>query len=159
MWAIQVRDRCRALFGVYHTDITLSVLRLSACSNMQGPTCPYDRLAAGAQCVVSGFWDVHGRTEEAREFEVVRLPSDNDRAAWHAFCFGRQPSVHHINRAPEAGAVARVGADVRMLVNRDPDDSQGQQPSLPVLLSMDSVRPSHSQKHISSTEIILALFR
>ena len=74
-------------------------------------------------------------TEEAGGYERLRLPGDSDWTAWHRFCFGRPPS-----RAGDAGMAAQNGSDsaAAMAV----DGGEGEQPTLPVLLSMEPVRTS-----------------
>lgn len=75
----------------------------------------------------------------------MRLPSHNDRTEWHAFCFGRPPAARHGVRSTEAAAAADGCADLRLAMgNWELEESAGQQPSLPVLLSMDPVRTSLS---------------
>lgn len=79
----------------------------------------------------------------------MRLPRDNDRSAWHAFCFGRLPAARQVAVPTEACPAANGVADVRMaLGNLELEEGAGQQPSLPVLLSMEP----------ASTSLSLSLF-
>jgi len=73
-------------------------------------------------------------TEEAGGYERLRLPCDTDWTAWHRFCFGRSTdgavaaSMHAQDGSNGAAAMAEEGSEV------------GEQPTLPVLLSMEPVR-------------------
>ena len=74
-------------------------------------------------------------TEEAGGYERLRLPCDSDWTAWHRFCFGRPPGV--VDAAPtvsQDGGNSAAGMAV--------DGAEGEQPTLPVLLSMEPVRGS-----------------
>ena len=75
-------------------------------------------------------------TEKAGGYERLRLPCDTDWTAWHRFCFGRPAGG-----AVAASADAHGGSNGAAAMAEDGAEG-GEQPSLPVLLSMEPVRAS-----------------
>ncbi len=76
-------------------------------------------------------------TEEAGGYEPLRLPCDTDWTAWHRFCFGR-PSGSADAASTDAQEDGSNGAAAMVADGAE----GGEQPTLPVLLSMDPVRAS-----------------